>query len=441
MKAVILAAGKSTRLLPLTSSRSKVMLTVANTTILEYNLEQLAATKAIDEAVIVVGFGSEEIMIRFGSSTTFLGNQVVKARLVPSQIGQSPIAHSAISGIASKDDVESSTKNRINLKYAFQTEQLGTGHALLQAEKFLAGEKKFLVLMGDDLYSSSDLKRCLSHGSCVLAKKVGNISSFGKIVAEKGILKKLVEKPDESGSDLANAGCYVLPSSIFPMLRKLKKSNRGEYEITDAVQQLPNVAAEEADFWQPITYPWSLLEANEALLRQKEKSKPEIHKTAVVERYATLKGFVAVGKNTLIRNGTYIEGPVVIGDNCVIGPNCFIRAYASIGNGCRIGNAVEVKNAILMDGAVIGHLSYCADSVIGKSVNFGAGTITANLRHDNGPVKSMVKGELISTGRRKFGTIIGDNAKTGIHTSIYPGRKIWPGKTTLPGEVVRKDVV
>lgn len=403
MKAVILAAGKSTRLHPLTVNRSKVMLTVANTTILEHNLQQLLQTKLITEVVIVVGFCSEEIMTHFGSKY-----------------------------------------GKMKLAYAFQTEQLGTGHALLQAEKFMAAEKRFLVVMGDDLYSSIDIKKCLKHGSCILAKKVANISSFGQVVADKGALKSITEKPNDNDSGLANTGCYVLPSSIFQLLRKLKKSGRGEYEITDAIAEVSKtqkVAVEEAGFWQPITYPWSLLEANEALLREKERSRPEIHKTAVVEKYATLKGFVAVGKGTLIRNGTYIEGPVAIGENCKIGPNCYIRPYTSIGNNCKVGNAVEIKNSILMEHAVIGHLSYCADSVIGKDVNFGAGTIVANLRHDNANVKSVVKGELIDTGRRKFGTIIGDGAKTGIHTSIYPGRKIWQGKTTLPGEVVRKDVV
>ncbi len=411
MKAVILAAGKSTRLHPLTINRSKVMLPVANRTILEHNLEQLAATKAVDEAVIVVGFFSEEIMTKFGSSTTFLG--------------------------------KSSTKNRIKLAYAFQTEQLGTGHAVLQAEKFVGTEKRFLLLMGDDLYSSKDIKKCLRHGSCILAKRVENVSSFGKVVAEKGALKGLLEKPDEKGSGLANTGCYVLPNSVFQLLRKLRKSDRGEYEITDAITELTKtqkVAVEEAGFWQPITYPWSLLEANELLLRQREKNKRQIAATAKIEKYATLKGFVDVGKNSLIRNGAYIEGPVVIGDDCVIGPNCFIRPYTAIGSRCKIGNAVEVKNSIIMDGTVIGHLSYCGDSVVGSNVNFGAGTIIANLRHDDGNVKSMVKGAVVDTGRRKFGTIIGDNAKTGINTSIYPGRKIWAGKTTLPGEVVKEDV-
>jgi len=225
------------------------------------------------------------------------------------------------------------------------------------------------------------------------------------------------------------------------LLKKMKKSSRGEYEIVDAIRKLPNVAVEEAEFWQPATHPWSLLDANEAILKQHEKKKPKIAAGATVEKGATLKGYVSVGKGTLIRSGAYIEGPVVIGENCSIGPNCYIRPFTSIGNGCKVGNAVEVKNSILMEHAVISHISYCADSVIGRNANLGAGTITANLRHDNGNVKSMAKNEPIDTGRRKFGTIIGDGAKTGIHTSIYPGRKIWPGNTTVPGEVVRKDVI
>ncbi len=402
MKAVILAAGKSTRLHPLTVSRSKVMLTVANKVILEYNLEQLAETKAITEAVVVVGFGSEQIITKFGNRY-----------------------------------------GKIKLAYAFQTEQLGTGHALLQAEKFVAGEKKFLVIMGDDLYSSDDIKKCLRHDACILAKEVKNIRSFGRIVADKGSLKVIIEKPDETGKGLANTGCYVMPNSVFSLLRKMKKSSRGEYEITDAMAEIARkekVAVEEAEFWQPMTYPWSLLEANEAILKLREKEKPQIAATAVVEKNAVLKGFVSVGKNTLVRSGAYIEGPVVIGENCKIGPNCYIRPYTAIGNSCKVGNAVEIKNSILMEHAIIGHLSYCADSVIGKDVNFGAGTIVANLRHDNGNVKSMVVGELADTGRRKFGTIIGDNAKLGIHTSIYPGRKIWPNKTTMPGEIVKEDI-
>jgi len=103
-------------------------------------------------------------------------------------------------------------------------------------------------------------------------------------------------------------------------------------------------------------------------------------------------------------------------------------------------NAVEIKNSILMDNTKIGHLSYVGDSVIGENVNFGAGTIIANLRHDDKNIQSEYEKKLVDTGRRKFGAVLADNAKTGIHTSIYPGRKMWPGTTTLPGEVVKKDI-
>jgi bifunctional UDP-N-acetylglucosamine pyrophosphorylase/glucosamine-1-phosphate N-acetyltransferase len=154
-----------------------------------------------------------------------------------------------------------------------------------------------------------------------------------------------------------------------------------------------------------------------------------------------VKGPVIIEKNTLVKSGAYIEGPVVIGKSCVIGPNCFIRGHSAIGNNSKIGNAVEIKNSVIGDHSCIGHLSYVGDSVVGDHVNFGAGTITANLRHDNQDIATPVKGSMISSERRKLGAIIGDYVHTGINTSVYPGRKIWPGKTTLPGEVIKKDVI
>jgi bifunctional UDP-N-acetylglucosamine pyrophosphorylase/glucosamine-1-phosphate N-acetyltransferase len=138
-------------------------------------------------------------------------------------------------------------------------------------------------------------------------------------------------------------------------------------------------------------------------------------------------------------SGTYIKGNVIIGENCLIGPNCYLRGNTSIGNGCHIGQAVEIKNSIIMDNAKVPHLSYIGDSVIGKNSNLGAGTITANLKHDNENVRSVVKGKIVDTGRRKLGTIIADDVHTGINTTIYPGRKIWPGVSTLPGEIIDKD--
>jgi bifunctional UDP-N-acetylglucosamine pyrophosphorylase/glucosamine-1-phosphate N-acetyltransferase len=141
----------------------------------------------------------------------------------------------------------------------------------------------------------------------------------------------------------------------------------------------------------------------------------------------------------VIKSGSYIEGPVYIGANCKIGPNCYLRAKSVFGDEAKVGNACEIKNSIFFKKATVGHLSYVGDSILGEHVNFGAGTIAANLRHDDTNIRSMVKGELIDTGRRKLGVIVGDGVHTGIHTSIYPGRKLWPGMSTTPGEIVQQD--
>jgi len=185
-----------------------------------------------------------------------------------------------------------------------------------------------------------------------------------------------------------------------------------------------------------IRYAWDLLAVNEYALGK--LARDDI--AGVVSDRAEVHGVLVLGKNSCILPGVYIEGNVVIGRDCKIGPNCYIRGTTAIGDGCRIGHSVEIKNSIIMPGASIGHLSYCGDSIVGVGTNLGAGTITANFRHDGGHHKSMVEGQLLDTGRTKLGAIIGDHVHTGINTSIYPGRKIWPGLSTRPGDVVQRDL-
>lgn len=185
-----------------------------------------------------------------------------------------------------------------------------------------------------------------------------------------------------------------------------------------------------------IKYAWDLLRLNEVLLAGVREDRIE----GQVSPAAHIEGRLVLGAGSRILPGVYMEGTVVIGADCKIGPNCYIRGSTSIGDGCHIGQAVEIKNSILMRGVAIGHLSYCGDSIVGEKTNFGAGTITANFRHDGQSHRSMVGGVLVNTGRRKFGAIIGDDVHTGIHTSIYPGRKLWPHVATLPGDIVKRDV-
>ena len=153
-----------------------------------------------------------------------------------------------------------------------------------------------------------------------------------------------------------------------------------------------------------------------------------------------MKGNVIVEKGALVKSGAYIEGPALIGEDSVVGPNCYIRAHTSLGKKVKIGNAVEIKNCIIMDNTNVGHLSYVGDSVIGERSNFGAGTITANLRHDDRTVFVTVKGERFDSKRRKMGAIIGDDVKTGIGTSIGPGIVIHQGARTGIGVIVDRDI-
>ncbi len=108
----------------------------------------------------------------------------------------------------------------------------------------------------------------------------------------------------------------------------------------------------------------------------------EPHNSGEIEANVVLKGAVSVDKGTIIRSGSYIVGPVIIGQNCDIGPNCFIRPSTAIGDNCHIGAAVEVKNSIVMNGTKIPHFNYVGDSVIGENCNLGAGTKIANLKLD-----------------------------------------------------------
>ncbi len=185
-----------------------------------------------------------------------------------------------------------------------------------------------------------------------------------------------------------------------------------------------------------IQYPWHLLRINEILLAGVTEDRID----GDLSPAAHLEGRLILGRGSRILPGVMIEGTVVVGENCKIGPNCYLRGSTSLGDGCHVGQAVEIKNSILMKKVSIGHLSYCGDSIVGEGTNFGAGTITANFRHDGKLHRSMVGGGLVDTGRRKFGAVFGDHVHTGIHTSIYPGRKLWPETSTLPGAIVKHDI-
>ncbi|MCC6487714.1 MAG: NTP transferase domain-containing protein [Candidatus Hydrogenedentes bacterium] len=397
MQAVIMAAGKSTRTYPLTLTRPKPLLKIANRPILEHQLSSLRGL--VDEAILIVSYLREQITERFGN---------------------------AYEGIS--------------LRYVDQREQLGTGHAILQCKDLVRGP--FIAMNGDDLYDPQDLQRLAAAEQGALAKQVPDPRLYGIYEVDKaGCAVRIVEKPVEVFSHLANVGAYKFGPAVFDVLAKTPPSERGEIEITSAVQTLAQRGGfrviEMAGYWLPIGYPWHLLDANEYMLEHFLEHRIE----GEVSPAAHLNGRVYVAPGAVVRSGVVIDGPAYIGPNATVGPNAWIRPCTTIGDGAKVGHAVEIKNSILFDRAAVPHLSYVGDSVVGEHSNLGAGTITANFRHDGATIGSQVKGEMIDSGRRKFGAIFGDDVHTGINTAIYPGRKFWPSTFSYPGEVIRKDVM
>ncbi len=368
MKALILAAGKGERLRPLTETVPKIMLPVAGKPLIQHNMEKLDGL--VDEIVLVVGYRKELVKDYFGSE--FNGTKIT---------------------------------------YVTQEEQLGTGHALTQAKNHLNG--KFVMMMGDDLYKRSDIEKCARHDLAILTIE-GDTRNFGACVCDGDNLKDIVEKSAKPVSDLINTGMYVLDERIFK--EKMKKSPRGEYEVTDAIKSLASkheIKCIKGTFWEPVAYPWKLLEANETIMNETGSF---IHPQARISKKAVIEEPVFIGKGAELKN-------------------CVVRAHSVIGEGAVIGNFVEIKNSIIMEGTKIPHLSYVGDSVIGRNCNFGAGTKIANLRFDDGNVMVKVRGKIVDSGRRKLGCFMGDGVKTGINASILPGAVIAAGDTVKPGEI------
>jgi len=393
VQAIVLAAGEGTRIRPLTYTKPKVMLSIANKPILEHLIVELRKA-GIKDIILVVGYKDEVIRNHFKDGSDW----------------------------------------DVNITYVSQKVQRGTADALKSSMHLIDNE--FIMLNGDNIVGYEDIKKIAKTDSFAIGvKEVENPQDFGVVNIKDGLVREIVEKPEKPASNLINAGVYKFKSEIVEYLEKTPMSKRGEYEITDTIQLAINDGLEfkavQIEEWIDIGYPWDLLKANEILVK---KIKPEIR--GEVEEGAVIRGDVFIDEGTVVRAGSYIMGPVVIGKNCVIGPNCFIRPYTSIGDNCHIGAFVEVKNSIIMSNTNVPHLNYVGDSIIGENCNLGAGTKIANLRLDGREVYAVVKGRKISTGRRKFGAVIGDNVKTGINVSINVGTMIGNDVYIAPSAVV-----
>ena len=396
MYGVVLAAGQGTRMRPLTDRRPKPLLPVAGRPLLAHVFD--ACLYVVDEFVVVVGYRGSDVVDRFGE---------------------------AYEGIP--------------ITYVEQADPAGTAHAIAQARDVV--DDRFVVLNGDVLVDAA-LPKALADagGTAIATTPVADPRSYGVVSVDDGSMSAIVEKPDDPPTNLANVGCYAFDPDVFEYIDRTTKSERGEYEITDTLELLladgRDVSVVEYDGrWLDVGRPWELLRANELLLEEIER---DIQGS--VAEGAQLDGDVVVAAGATVRDGVHIEGPAVILSGAEVGPNAHVRGSTAIGPEVHVGHGVEIKNSILMADAAVPHLSYVGDSVLGRSVNLGAGTNVANLRHDDASVRMTVKGERVDTGRRKLGVVIGDGTRTGINASLNAGVKIGSGVGIEPGEVVLRDI-
>jgi len=390
---------------PLATTKPKHLLPIAGRPIISFILKAIAESR-IKEVWVVVGFKGELIQDALGDGANY----------------------------------------GINIEYLRQPRWTGTASALRIARDAV-GTDPFLAIYGDLWANASSIggvvEKARECSRVMGVVQMPNPSDYGVIELKGDRVAKIQEKPSTRNTAEAwvNTGIYVLDEEVFQAIDETSRSKRNEYELTTSLQRLLDHGQEikaatiDREDWMDVGRPWDLLEANERTLMN---FTPRVR--GVVEPGSAMKGPVWLEESATIKSGCYIEGPVYIGERTRVGPNARIRPFTSIGDDVVIGTSCEVKNSIIMNGTKIPHLSYVGDSVIGENCNIAAGTITANIRLDEKPVMVNVKGRSLSSGRKKLGTIMGDQSQTGINVSIMPGVKIGTFAHVGPGMTVYNDV-
>ncbi len=149
---------------------------------------------------------------------------------------------------------------------------------------------------------------------------------------------------------------------------------------------------------------------------------------------------IVIGKGTRILPGAVIEGPIYVGASVTVRPGAYLRGGVWLEDGALVGANTEVKRAIFLAGAKAPHLSYVGDSILGREVNLGAGTILSNFRHDGAEIVIPCDGQRLATGRRKLGALLGDGAATGCNCVLHPGVIVGAGTALYPGVQLRAGV-
>lgn len=393
--AIIMAAGKGTRM---KSKSSKLVHKIYGKEIIARAVENVSKA-GIEEIIAVVGYKKEEIQ------------KVLKDRV----------------------------------KYAVQEEQLGTGHAVMQATKMLEGRMgKVLVLNGDHPIMRPETLRHLvetsyerEESATILTMVHKDIIPYGKIIHdEEGRVKEIIEHKDCTEEQLqireVNLGMYCFDiTELLEALKLLKNDNaQNEYYLTDVIKLMYNKGLKTGSI--VVSDNAEVLGVNDRMdLQVLTKALQLRINTEHMKNGVTIEDInttyiyddVEIGEDTIIHPNTIIKSGVKIGEDCEIGPNAYIREECKIANNVKIGSFVELKKAEIGEGTKIPHLSYVGDCKIGKNTNIGCGTITCNY-----------------DGTNKNETIIGDNCFIGSNSNLIAPINIGEHSFIAAGSTITDDV-
>lgn len=386
--AIILAAGKGTRM---KSKLYKVLHPVSGKPMVEHIINRVSETNP-DQIITIVGHGADQVKEQLGERS----------------------------------------------EYALQAEQLGTGHAVLQAASYLEGkEGTTLVISGDTpLLTTETLNNLFEYhqgknaSATILTAQADDPTGYGRIIRDHiGIVEKIVEQkdttPEEALVQEINTGTYCFDNrALFDALSKVGTDNaQGEYYLTDIIEILKEegntVAAYQTDDFDEsmgVNDRIALAKANE-LMRQRINKMHMVNGVSFVDPATTyIDAGVVIGADTIIEAGVQLQGNTVIGNDCFIGahsrivdstiedhvvvensviesslvkrhadvgPFAHLRPKAEIGEGAHIGNFVEVKNAQIGKNTKVGHLTYVGDATLGEEINVGCGVVFVNYDGKN----------------------------------------------------------
>jgi glucose-1-phosphate thymidylyltransferase len=373
MKAIILAAGEGRRLEPLTDVRPKPMLPVANRPLLEHVVESVVAA-GIDEIVFVVGYKRERIQSHFEDG----------------------------------DDWD------VDIEYAIQEKQLGTGHAVLQAEEGI--EETFLVLNGDRVIDPSIVERMIAappDGQTLVAvTRTDDPSGFGVVESEGERVTAIAEKPPRHAitSEVINAGVYRFEPDVFDAIRDTDTT--GELTLTATLDRLAGDdqvrALRYRGTWLDVSHLWDLISVNASLLNGDDA---EMAETA------------RVGENAVVTGGATLDA------DAWVGPSATVLSGTAVGENARVGANVVLDNAVVFPDATIEPGAVLRDCVVGENARVGPNTTV-----EGGAADVAVDGTLHEGVT--LGGVIGDNARLGGSVSVHPGAVIGNGTTVEGGAAV-----